>query len=180
MADGPGGVNSIVPARAPMQHRNMKPNLSFCCAGLLLLLAGCTPLSIYHQEGVAVTRMQSDLLACEVAAVNNVPVSTQLRREPPIFVPGQRVCRRDGRCYFRDGYYVEGRLYTVDANRGLRGRVQAQCMADKGYDPVSLPQCSSGVARQVPPGATQILPPLTDKSCVVKNNDGTWQIVTVR
>ncbi len=117
----------------------MKANLlPLSC--LLSLLAGCAPLSIYHKEGTSVSRMQSDLLSCEVAAAQDVPIATELRREPPYYVPGDRVCYSNGKCYLRGGYYIPGRVYTVDANRGLRSRVQAQCMADQGYSPVTLPQ----------------------------------------
>ena len=157
----------------------MKANLlPFSC--LLSVLAGCAPLSIYHKEGTSVSRMQSDLLSCEVAAAQDVPIATELRREPPYYVPGDRVCYSNGKCYLRGGYYIPGRVYTVDANRGLRSRVQTQCMADQGYSPVTLPQCSNAVARQVPPGVTKTLPALAEKNCVIRNDDGTWQIVNLR
>jgi len=157
----------------------MKANpLASVCA--FLLLAGCAKLSIYHREGASVSRMQSDLLGCEVRAAQDVPVATELRREPPYYVPGDRVCYSNGKCYLRGGYYLPGQVYTVDANRDLRARVERQCMADKGYRPVSLPPCPADVARRVPSGATTTLPPLAEKNCFIRNADGSWQIVNLR
>ena len=146
------------------------------CAGLLVL-ASCAPLEIYHREGVPVTRMQSDLLACEVSALADVPVSNQVRREPPRYIPSRRICKADGSCYTRGGYYIPGEVYTVDVNLGLRERAEQQCMVDKNYLPATLPNCPNAVFRAAPKGATQVLPRLTSQSCAIRYTDGTWQIV---
>jgi hypothetical protein len=179
MADGPWAVNSIVLASMSRQDQPMKAN-PMVPIFAILLLASCSPLTIYYKEGAGVSRMQSDLLRCEVSAAQEVPVATEFRSEPPYYVPGRRVCYRNGKCYLQGGFFLPGQVYTVDANRGLRGRVEAQCMADKGYSPVSLPRCSSDVARRVPPGATRTLPALAEKNCVIRNDDGSWQIVNLR
>ena len=145
----------------------------FCAA-----LAGCAPLSIYHKPGVSVTRMQSDQTNCEVAALRDAPVATQIRQRPPVFVPPRKICDAAGTCYTEPGYWVQGEIYTVDVNADLRGRVQTQCMAQKGYQPVSIPLCSASLARAAPPGQTTTLPRLTEQSCAIRNRDGTWQIVS--
>lgn len=144
----------------------------------LAALAACAPLTIYHREGVSVQQMQTDLLACEISALADVPVSNQLRREPPRFIPGRRICHPDGSCYTRGGYYVPGEVYTVDVNLGLRERAEQQCMANDGYAPATIPDCPNAIDRAAPPGATQVLPRLSSQSCVIRNDDGTWQIVT--
>jgi hypothetical protein len=143
----------------------------------LTLLAACAPLSIYHRAGTPVAQMQSDTVDCEVSALRQVPVATQVRREPPEFVPPRQVCDSAGNCYTRPGYWIEGAIYTVDANEGLRARVQDQCMIAKGYAPVTLPVCSQAVAQSVPVARTVTLPPLGPNACVVRNQGGTWQIV---
>jgi hypothetical protein len=51
-------------------------------------------------------------------------------------------------------------------------------MADQGFVPVSIPACPSAVAQAAPQRATTTLPPLNDKSCVIRNDDGSFQIVT--
>lgn len=181
MAEGSDTVNSIVRAGRSVQYRGMymvKP--LFVLTAALVLIQACTPFSIYHQPGVEVSRMQSDLLNCQVASSQSVPVSTQIRREPPRYIPGRHYCRPDGRCYRDAGYYIPGEVYTVDANAGLRGRVTTQCMADRGYRPVELPACSGAVKARAPQGVTTVLPPLDEKSCVIRNDDRTWQIVTTR
>lgn len=154
---------------------NLRP-LSLLCA-TLMVLASCAPLSIYHREGVTVSRMQSDLLSCEISALGDVPVSNQIRQEPPIYIPSRRHCDSGGRCYTTGGYFEQGEIYTVDVNASLRSRAEQQCMATKGFTPVTVPNCPNAVFRAAPKGSTQVLPRLTEQSCAVKYQDGTWQIV---
>ncbi|TDK44981.1 hypothetical protein [Antarcticimicrobium luteum] len=146
--------------------------------GLGLVLSACAPMELYYRPGVSVARMQADTTRCEVRALREAPAAPQLRQYPPRFVPGRRLCNAQGDCWVRPGHWVEGPVYTVDVNAGLRGRVMALCMAEKGYDPVSLPVCPAEVRQTVPPGATTVLPRLTQDACVIRNQDGTWQIVT--
>ncbi len=140
-------------------------------------LIGCLPVSIYYAEGVSVAKRDRDNLECDVAALRDAPVANQTRQSAPIFVPG-RACDRHGRCYRSGGYWVPGDVYTVDVNASLRKRVKAQCMADRGYRPVEIPACPVGVANAAPPGKTTILPRLGPQSCVIRNDDGSLQIVT--
>lgn len=150
----------------------------FFLLSLCSVLAGCAPMSLYYREGVEVTRMQSDLTTCEVGALKDVPESRQVRRGPPRYIPGPRYCDGTGTCRYGPGYYIPGELYTVDANAGLRARVSDQCMAQKGYREISLPQCSAAVAQSVPSGVTRVLPKLTESACVIRNSGGSWQIVS--
>lgn len=145
-----------------------------------LALTACdTSLSTYYQSGVSVSRMQTDTTRCEVQALKEAPVANQVRQRPPIYFPGSQYCGPGG-CYYRPGYWVDGGIYTVDVNADLRGRVQDLCMAQKGYQPVNLPACSVSVAAAAPPRATTTLPRLTENSCVVRYDDGSWQIVTAQ
>lgn len=145
---------------------------------LALALSSCGPLAIFYKQGASVARMQNDQTNCEVGALKDAPVANQTRQGPPVFIPGNRYCNSAGQCTYTDGYWLPGRIYTVDVNSDLRGRVLAQCMARKGYRPVEIPPCPASVSNQVTPARTQTLPKLTDKSCAIKNNDGSWQIVT--
>ena len=156
--------------------RNVVPLLGVA----LISLASCAPLTIYHRAGASVTRMQSDANACSVNSLKSVPVNTQIRQTPPRYIPGRRTCDAAGNCTEQPGFYVPGEIYTVDANKTLRRQTEVQCMAAKGYAPVSIPPCTDRVARSVPPRATTTLPPLTDGSCVIRNQDGSWQIVTTQ
>ncbi|MGB7244799.1 MAG: hypothetical protein WBC93_22260 [Sulfitobacter sp.] len=142
-----------------------------------MVLAGCLPLSIYHRPGVTVARAQSETTRCEVSALARVPVANQIHREPPEFVPGRRVCDASGACTTGPGYFIPGEIYTVDVNRELRGRVEAQCMAAKGYKKVKIPACAPGTATAGPPQATSVLPNITPQSCVIRHKGSGWQIV---
>ncbi len=144
----------------------------------LLALAGCTDVTFYHKAGVAVSRAQTDTTDCEVEALQKAPVANQVRQEPPIFHPGRTVCDASGNCWSTPGYWVEGGIYTVDVNRDLRARVMDMCMARKGYAPVTLPRCSATVKASVPKRPTTTLPALTPQSCVIRHDDGSWQIVS--
>ncbi len=144
----------------------------------LLGLAACAPLNTYYKPGASVTALQRQTTACEVEALAKVPPSTQIRRDPPRFVPPRQVCRSPDKCRILPGYFEPGEVYTFDPNANLRRRVEAQCMADKGFAPVSIPACPSGVADAAPRAATRTLPPLTAASCVIRNSDGSFQIVT--
>ncbi|WP_245706299.1 hypothetical protein [Ruegeria marina] len=122
--------------------------------------------------------MQSDTTDCQVKALRDAPVATEIRQRPPIYFPGRTVCNAAGQCYTTPGWWEPGNVYSVDPNAGLRSRVEQQCMAQKGYSPVQLPSCSQNVAAQVQPVRGAKLPPLGPKSCVVRFEDGSIQVVT--
>lgn len=142
-----------------------------------LALGACGPLTLYYRPGVSVSRMQTDTTRCEVAALKDAPVANQIRQRPPIYFPGQQYCGPKG-CVYRPGYWVDGGYYTVDVNRDLRSRVLDLCMAEKGYQPVSVPRCSPAVTAAAPQIPTRTLPALAENSCSIQYDDGTWQIVT--
>lgn len=175
MTDAPTVVNSIVKTALPGHHKRMKtfgPGLF-----LLLSLGACGSLSLYYRPGVTVARQQSDATRCEVQALKDAPVNTQLKQGPPVFYPGGRYCR-GGSCWSYPGYWDSGALYTVDVNRDLRRRVMDMCMADKGYRPVTIPPCPQSVKSRAAPGRTTTLPKLTAESCFIRNADDSYQIVT--
>lgn len=142
------------------------------------LIMACAPLETYYKPGATVATLNRDTTACEVKALRDVPPSTLTRRKPPVFIPGERRCNAAGQCVQTRGYYVPGGFETYDPNDGLRLRVERQCMADKGYAPVSIPPCPDAVAKAAPPAATTRLPTLNAASCVIRNSDGSFQIVT--
>lgn len=141
------------------------------------LLMACAPLSIYYKPGVSVARQQADTTRCEVKALQDAPVANEIRQGAPIYYPGGRYCR-SGTCWNRPGYWHPGPIYTVDANKNLRVRVTDMCMAEKGYQPASIPPCSQSIRSQARPGATTTLPQLTPNSCFIRNDDGSYQVVT--
>jgi hypothetical protein len=139
-------------------------------------LAACSPLSTYYKAGVDVSRLNTDTLACQTDSLAKAPVANEIRQSPPIFVRGRQYCDAKG-CYTGPGYWIEGDIYTVDTNKPLRDKLENQCMANKGYQPVSIKPCTFAVKQNAPKGSTTVLPKLTANSCVIKNDDGTVQIV---
>jgi hypothetical protein len=143
----------------------------------LVLLTSCAPMTIWHRAGVSVAQMERDADSCRVAALRDAPVATQVVQAPPVFVPPRQVCNAQGACVTQGGYFIPGEISTVDPNAALRARLTDRCMADRGYAPVSIPLCPTGVASAAPPGRTTILPAITERSCVIRQSDGSWQIV---
>ncbi|NOE25776.1 hypothetical protein [Ruegeria sp. HKCCD6157] len=144
----------------------------------LMVLSSCGPLSLYYREGETVSRLQKETTQCQLKAVKEVPVANQIRQSPPTYWPGRTYCDGRGHCYRSPGWWQPGRVYTVDVNQGLRNTVEAQCMAQKGFRPVSLPPCKQNVKSRVPATRTTTLPPLNSASCFVKFDDGSFQIIT--
>lgn len=142
-----------------------------------LALTSCMPLDTYYKAGATLTRTERDQTDCDVRALRDAPVATQLRRTAPLFIPPERFCDAAGNCTTRGGYWEPGMVVSVDVNADLRARVQRQCMADRGYRPVRLPSCRADTARATPPGRTTVFPELTKDACVIRNSDGSWQIV---
>lgn len=174
MADGLHTVNSIV---LGSQSGHFVPMVWFRILLLgVSLLAACAPMELYYQNGGSVARMQDNLLSCEVAALRDAPVASEIRRRPPVFVPSRRHCT-GGHCYHRGGYFVDGQIYTVDVNARLRGDLEARCMRNKGYSPVEIPNCPARLAREISPAQTDVMPPLTQSSCVIRDGSGMWQII---
>ena len=175
MTEGPNTVNSIV--RPADLGENGAMNHVVLSIAALCALAACGPVSTYYKPGVSVSRLDTDRTNCQVSALSKAPVANQIRREPPIFVQGRVICNKRGQCARQPGYWVEGDIYTVDVNAGLRDRVTDMCMAEKGYEPVSIPRCSQNVVQAAQPRQTVTLPTLTQSSCVIPYKDGRFQIV---
>lgn len=142
------------------------------------LLTACGPLSLYYREGETVSQMQTETTRCQVLALEKAPVANQVRQSPPVYWPGRTYCDGRGRCWQSPGWWQQGNIYTVDVNQSLRNKVEAQCMTEKGYRPVSLPPCKQAVKSGTPAMATTRLPPLSTASCFVKFDDGSFQIIT--
>ncbi|WP_405116319.1 hypothetical protein L0Z64_10165 [Phaeobacter sp. BS23] len=53
-------------------------------AALLLVsgMAACGPVPVYYRAGADVARRDADLLSCEVSALRDAPVATQISTAP--------------------------------------------------------------------------------------------------
>ncbi|MGD1884256.1 MAG: hypothetical protein ACFB11_18340 [Paracoccaceae bacterium] len=142
-----------------------------------LTMTGCLPLSTYYKEGAPLSLVERDETTCQVKALRDAPVANVIRQRPSYYVPARKVCNSEGKCIVRGGYYRDGQIYTVDVNKGLRVKLERQCMADRGYAPVDIPACPNNVAEAAPPGVTTTLPRLSSSSCVIRRKGGQIQIV---
>lgn len=143
-----------------------------------LFAASCTPVPLFYQEGGSVALVQDTRLDCEVEALAKAPVATQLRQAAPRYIPGYRSCRSDGRCLSRGGFFVDGAVYSVDANARLRRDLVTQCMQRAGYQRIDLPRCTSQTDTVGSIANPAQMPELTEASCAAKDAAGTWQVVT--
>lgn len=155
----------------------MKTQATLALTGLLLLTA-CAPATVYYRQGASVSRLQTDLTDCQVRALRDAPVATEIRQGPPLFWPGRTYCNPAGQCYATPGYWEPGNIYSVDVNADLRGRVEQQCMARRGYQPVTLGRCTQSIRNQVSPEPETRLPGITAQSCVIPQDGGGYRIVT--
>lgn len=144
---------------------------------LAVTVSACAPIPVYYREGVSVDRLEEEGLACKVAALKDAPVENQIRQHPPRYYPGERVCA-DGRCWTRPGYWVDGQVYSVDVNLGLRRQLEQNCMAKKGYSQVSLKRCTMEEVSMRLASQPKRLPPLSDQACVWKSPDDQLRILT--
>lgn len=153
-----------------------KPIRTLVFLPILLGVVSCTPLTLYYKPGVEVSRMQTDTLGCETQALRDAPVANEIRQSPPEFYRGERICNAAG-CYYGPGYWIPGHIYTVDVNRSLRVRLKQNCMAEKDYQLVKLPNCSLAIEKAAGTGQTTQLPQISENFCAIKNKDGSFQIV---
>lgn len=135
----------------------MKRNLQFLSiiAGLGLL-AACVPTThqLMWKDGKTRQQRQSDFTSCEVMALKEVPRAQATTVTPsyttPIYTtPTQTNCYGTGNfasCTTTGGQVMGGQTYggqvvTFDPNSRLREQVALQCLAKRGYAPVTVPVC---------------------------------------
>lgn len=116
----------------------------------LALLAGCVPTQYWVKNGVTLAQYQREQTQCEVTGAQSVPTNTQVGWAP----------------------YVG--IYSADTNSGLRDRVIAQCMTDKGYQYVELPTCGSDIAAKFRSGEITAREKMlvTPQTCVISTGNG--------
>lgn len=143
-----------------------------------VLLTGCGPMGLYYKPGVSMNAIERDEVACTLKAEREVPVRNVSRVIPGEWVPGRKVCPRKGKCHVTPGYMTPSRVVTEDANLGLRNRVAALCMQDRGYSRINLPPCPREVAQSVPSAVTTEMPKrLSPRACVIRHGGGAFQVV---
>lgn len=154
-----------------------KSKAGLFCALSIGLSACSAPLPIYYKEGETLGTIEATLTECRVESLEKVPVSEQSRYIPPKWKT-RRIRTSDGRILVRRTLVHRGGFETFDANAGLRADVTNQCMISRGFRFERVPGCNSTVTRATTIRATEVLPPLTTDSCVIRIRDDKFQIVT--
>lgn len=148
----------------------------FVAAVAGMFLWSCNSPPIYYREGADVSRVDADFAACQVSALQQVPVDQRRRYIPPEYTY-RTYCHAPGHCTTRRVLVRPGYFETYDANEGLRGDVANACMTGQGFDRVTLPLCSPAVIERTTITRTRVQPPITDESCIIRIRSGGYQIV---
>ena len=157
----------------------MSDRRSLACLALLALtaLAACAPPPLWHQPGVATSRLKADLTACRVSALQQVPEARRTRYIPADYIL-HPVCLPGGPCHWKRVVTRPAQYQTHDANEALRADVVQVCMAEKGYARARLPACTAPEGAKITVTGTDGMPPLTEASCALRLASGEWRIVT--
>lgn len=145
-------------------------------AALALLVAGCSE-TIYYQPGASTTETRADEIACGRIALAQAPVEKETEIIPGRYLPGPVVCDANNNCHRRPGRRLPPEIITRDVNEELRRLIARQCMAERGYDRVTLPYCSEAVKAQVTPAITRRMPQLSGRACIIKRGPDAYQLV---
>lgn len=114
-----------------------------------ILVVGCAPTTeqLYWRAGASPSAVSRAKTECQVQALRAAPPSNQTRSTPTYTTPAYTSCYNYGygnvQCTTTGGQTYGGQVYTYDANADLRIRVERQCMADRGYQLLEFPRCTS-------------------------------------
>ncbi len=122
----------------------------FAAAGAALLLGGCLPTTLYHKAGTPVHDARADEIACKRIALAQAPVEREHEIIPGPLLRGPLVCDDQNNCYREPPWRAPPEIIVRDVNEDLRNLIARQCMADRGYDRITLPACSQEVAQRSP------------------------------
>lgn len=153
----------------------------------LAALAGCEPTTeqlvkqgkpiekVYPSKaGVTVGQMQNDFTDCEIEAAQRVPQQMTIGTTPTYTTPLSTQCVNNGysvSCNTTGGQTYGGQTYSYDANAGLRGKAEAQCLIRSGYSLATIPKCPEGA--NVRPVLAQLYP-LSTNTCYVSDAEGNY------
>jgi hypothetical protein len=141
-----------------------------------MLLVACVPAAteVYWRSDADAARLSRDLTECRVAALRDVPRSVAIRSTPRVTTPEFTTCAEVGdglRCVTTGGQSFGGHLESYDPDAELRARVEARCMADRGYARLAFPTCTAEQRRQ---GLLPLRRRLPDERTVACVHDGRY------
>ncbi len=176
----PGHGQLICQAAPARQNWAMKHESRLILAALgLTLLAGCLPTTLYYRAGQDVNDARRDEIACKRIALDQAPVEIEQEIIPGDITRDPPICDAAGNCRPGRAHRSPPRIIRTDVNKELRGLIERQCMADRGYQRVTLPACSDSVVKSVTPAVTRVMPPITGKACIIRRGSENYQIVPI-
>jgi|LauGreDrversion2_3_1035106.scaffolds.fasta_scaffold78028_1 hypothetical protein len=140
----------------------------------LLFLCSCVatgPVPVVYKVGSTGDQRKSAVLDCETQALSKVPRAMASAVTPAYTMPSNVQCYSTGytvSCQEYGGQTIGGNAYSYDANQDLRDRVTMQCLANKGYQLVSLPTCDAEQSKRAIASAQQRMPSYDKIECVVQ------------
>jgi hypothetical protein len=129
------------------------------------------PVPVVYKPGSTGSQRLVALTNCETEALARVPRAMATEMTPRYTTPSNVQCYDYGytvSCQQYGGQTFGGDVYSYDANQELRDRVTAQCLAQKGYQVIELPQCSSEQAKRAISSANTKQPTSDQIECVVE------------
>jgi len=166
----------VRPAIRPLPGSRRIARCGGVAALALALLSACST-TINYRPGASTETVRKDELTCEREAYAEAPVRIVRDYVPGQLVRGAPICSAPGQCRPGPVYREPGRWISYDANEDRRSVVVRQCLAARGYQRVTLPNCSDTVRAAVPPAVTITQPALRKGACVIRRGDDRYQIV---
>lgn len=145
-------------------------------SAILGITAGCTQ-QIYYKAGASTAQVQRAQDACALQAEQAAPYRAVTRILPPRIIPARQVCDAQGNCQVIPARQGLPEFETIDGNAERRVLLARTCMAEQGFDRVSLPYCDSAQRQSVAAGVTRTLPRIGEQSCIISRGSGAYQIV---
>lgn len=141
------------------------------------VLSGCTQ-QIYYRQGASIPEIQNARDSCALLSQDAAPYRPVTRIVPGRIIPERKVCDAGGSCRIIPAQQSFPEFETIDGNAEKRVLIARNCMAQQGFQQVSLPRCDTAVRQSVPVGVTRTLPRISETSCIISRGSGAYQIVT--
>lgn len=140
----------------------------------ILFVGACVatgPVAVVYKPGSTGEQRSAALLDCETQALAKVPRAIATGVTPTYTTPSNVQCYGSGAyvsCQQYGGQTYGGNVYNYDANQDLRDRVSLQCLAQKGFQIISLPTCDAEQSKRAVSSVGRKQPTFDKIECVVE------------
>jgi hypothetical protein len=140
----------------------------------LFFVSACVasgPVAVVYKPGSTGEQRLTALTDCETQALSKVPRAIATGMTPAYTTPSNVQCYGTGAyvsCQQYGGQTYGGNVYSYDANQELRDRVTLQCLAQKGYQVISLPTCDAEQSKRAVSAFGRKQPTADQIECVIE------------